>query len=51
MAKDELVRLQVDVPKKLRTAFRIRCLQLDVTMGERLAEMIREEIQNRAPSQ
>ena len=50
MARAELVRVSADVPKSVRQAFRARCIMQDVTMGERLAALMREDIQRRNPS-
>ena len=49
MAKAELVRVSVDVPKSVRQAFKARCIMMDVTMGERMAALLREDIQKRNP--
>ena len=51
MAKAELVRVSVDVPKSVRQAFKARCVMMDTTMGERLAVLMKEDIQKRNPSQ
>ena len=51
MARAELVRVSLDVPKSVRQAFRARCIMMDITMGERLAVLMREDIQKRNPSQ
>ena len=44
-SKKDMVKVIGDVDRGLRTAFRIRCFQLDTTMGERIAHLIREDIQ------
>ena len=49
-SKKDMVKVIGDVDRGLRTAFRIRCFQLDISMGERIAHLIREDVQNRAPS-
>ena len=51
MARAELVRVSADVPKSVRQAFKARCIMMDVTMGERLAVLMKEDIQKRNPSQ
>ena len=51
MAKAELVRVSMDVPKSVRQAFKARCVMKDISMGERMAALMREDIQKRNPSQ
>ena len=51
MAKAEMVRMQADVPKSVRQAFKARCVMMDTTMGERLAVLLKEDIGKRNPSQ
>ena len=49
-SKKDMVKVIGDVDRGLRTAFRIRCFQLDTTMGGRIAHLIREDVQKRNPS-
>lgn len=46
-ARAELVRVAVDVPKSVRQAFKARCIMMDTTMGERIAHLMKEDIQKR----
>ena len=50
MAKAELVRVSMDVPKSVRQAFKARCVMKDISMGERMSQLMREDIQKRNPS-
>ena len=47
MARAEMVRVAVDVPKSVRQAFKARCIMAGTTMGERLAALMQEDIQKR----
>ena len=49
--KPGMARIQIDVPRKVKLAFKARCVMLDISMGERVAELIREDLQRRMPSQ
>ena len=48
--KDGLVPVTLHIPRKVRQAFKSRCVMMDVSMGERLAALIREDIARRNPS-
>ena len=50
MARAELVRVSLDVPKSVRQAFKARCIMQDVTMGERMAALMRADISKRNPT-
>ena len=49
--KPGMARIQIDVPRKTKLAFKARCTLLDMSMGERVATLIKEDIQKRMPSQ
>ena len=49
-SKKDMVRVSLDVPKSVRQAFKARCIMMDISMAERMAALMREDISKRNPS-
>lgn len=46
MAEDKVVKMSININKKLLDSFKIYCIKKEITMTEKIMELIMEELKN-----